>query len=588
MFSVTFNHVRLTWPDGTPCLDDVTLAFSPGVTGVVGDNGSGKSTLLKLITGEVVPTAGTVALGGSVGVLPQNLTLRTDDTVADLLGIRPQVDAVRAIVAGDPDPAHFDAVGDEWDIEARAAEELGAVGLDLGLDRPVGTLSGGEAMLVALVGLSVRRLDVVLLDEPTNNLDRDTRARVYSLIERWRGPALVVSHDVELLRRVGSIVEVRDGGVELFGGNWAVYREAVGISQEAAGRALRAAEQQLRTERRQKVEAEKRLARRENAGKPAAARGVSKAARDFYANRSEKAVAKARGEFDDKIAAARSAVDDAEARLRDDERVRIDLPDPGVGAGRRLAEIVDAAGAVHVIQGPERVALVGPNGVGKTVLIESMVASAGTFGHDPSRPATPLRGWAASGSERPATPLRGWAASGSERQGTPLPAAPSGSGPTGSISARVGYLPQRLDHLDDARAVLECIRDVAPTVDPGAIRNRLARFGLRGDAALRPLGTLSGGERFRASLAALLLTEPPAQLLILDEPTNNLDLATVEVLVDALRQYRGGLLVVSHDDDFLTRLAVGRRLELHHDGSISDVVEPVDSADGGKSGVYHQ
>ncbi|MBB1517204.1 ABC-F family ATP-binding cassette domain-containing protein [Tessaracoccus sp. MC1679] len=559
MFSVTFNRVRLTWPDGTPCLDDVTLAFSPGVTGVVGDNGSGKSTLLKLITGEIAPTAGTVVVGGSVGVLPQNLTLRTDDTVADLLGIRAQVDAVRAIVAGDPDPAHFDAVGDDWDIEARAAEELGAVGLDLGLDRPVGTLSGGEAMLVALVGLSVCRLDVVLLDEPTNNLDRNTRVRVYSLLERWRGTAVVVSHDVELLRRVGSIVEVRDGEVEAFGGNWEVYREAVGISQEAAERALRAAEQQLRTERRQKVEAEKRLARRENAGKPAAARGVSKAARDFYANRSEKAVAKARGESDDKIAAARSAVDDAEARLRDDERVRIDLPDPGVGTGRRLAEIVDAAGAVHVIQGPERVALVGPNGVGKTLLIESMVAPAVVAGHDPSRRATPLRGWA-----------------------------PSGSGAAGSITARVGYLPQRLDHLDDARAVLDCIRDAAPTVEPGAIRNRLARFGLRGDAALRPLGTLSGGERFRASLAALLLAEPPAQLLILDEPTNNLDLATVEVLVDALRQYRGGLLVVSHDDDFLARLAVGRRLELHHDGSISDVVEPVDRADGGKSGVYHQ
>ena len=558
MFAVTFNHVHLAWPDGSSCLDDVTVAFPPGVTGVVGDNGSGKSTLLKLITGELRPTAGSVTAEGMVGVLPQNLTLRTDDTVADLLGIRRQVAALRAIVAGDPDPDHYDAVGDDWDIEARAAEELGAVGLDLGLDRPVGTLSGGEAMLVALVGLSVRRLDVVLLDEPTNNLDRDTRARVYALVERWRGTLVVVSHDVELLRRVGSIVEVRDGGAKLFGGNWDVYREAVGVAQEAAARALRAAEQQLRVERRQKVEAEKRLARRENAGKPAAARGVSKAARDFYANRSEKAVAKARGEFDDKIAAARSAVDDAEARLRDDERVRIDLPDPGVGSGRRLAEIVDAAGAVHVIQGPERVALVGPNGVGKTVLIESMVG--GLIPQGVSTRSAPLRGRARLDPR----------------------------GAHGSVTARVGYLPQRLDHLDDRRAVLDCVRDAAPTVDPATIRNRLARFGLRRDTVLRPLGTLSGGERFRAALAALLLADPPAQLLILDEPTNNLDLATAEVLVDALTQYRGGLLVVSHDDDFLARLAVDRRLELHPDGSIAVALEPVDTEGDGKRGVYHQ
>ena len=567
MFSVTFNHVHLAWPDGSPCLDDVTVAFPPGVTGVVGDNGSGKSTLLKLITGELRPTSGAVGVEGEVGVLPQNLILRTDDTVADLLGIRRRVDALRAIVAGDPDPAHFDAVGEDWDIEARAAEELGAVGLDLGLDRPVATLSGGEAMLVALVGLSVRRLDVVLLDEPTNNLDRDTRARVHQLVERWRGTLVVVSHDVELLRRVGAVVEVRDGGVELYGGNWEVYREAVGVAQEAAERALRAAEHMLRTERRQKVEAEKRLARRENAGKPAAARGVSKAARDFYANRSEKAVGKARGEFDDKIAAARSAVDEAESRLRDDERIRIDLPDPGVARGRRLAEIVDAAGAVHVIQGPERVALVGPNGVGKTRLIEAMVR-----GSLPPQGVSTRDEPTAGGARVVSTP----------RDDHRDPAT------TGTIHARIGYLPQRLDHLDDSRAVLDCVRDAAPTVDPGAIRNRLARFGLRRDTVLRTLGTLSGGERFRASLAALLLADPPAQLLILDEPTNNLDLATVEVLVDALAQYRGGLLVVSHDDDFLARLAVHRRLELHPDGSIHEAAEPVDRRGGGKPGVYHQ
>lgn len=220
---------------------------------------------------------------------------------------------------------------------------------------------------------------------------------------------------------------------------------------------------------------------------------------------------KARGEFDAKIAAARSAVEDAGARVRDDDRVRIDLPDPGVGAGRRLAEIPDAAGTVQVIQGPERVALVGPNGVGKTRLVESLVRS---------------------------------------------------------ISARVGYLPQRLDHLDDALAVLDCVRAAAPTVEPATIRNRLARFGLRGDSVLRPLGTLSGGERFRAALADLLLAEPPAQLLILDEPTNNLDLATVEVLVDALAEYRGGLLVVSHDDEFLARLGAVRTLVLGSDGTL--------------------
>lgn len=531
---IVFNRVTAAWPDGTVCLHDVTATFSGGVTGVVGSNGAGKTTLLRLISGDLRPTSGTVTVGGAVDVLPQNLTLATDATVADLLGIRGVVDAIRAVEGGDSDPAHFDTIGDGWDVEARAAEELAGVGLEFELDRPVGTLSGGEAMLAAVVGLRVRGAEIALLDEPTNNLDAATRARVYDLLVRWRGTVLVVSHDVGLLRRVGQIAEVRGGGVALYGGSWDEYQEAVAVERAAAERGVRAAEAQLKVEKRQRIEAEKRLARRESAGRAAIARGMEKVQRDYFANRSTRSVGRERGEADDKVAAARAAVDEAEARLRDDERVRIDLPDPEVGASRRLAELTDATGREHVIQGPERVALVGPNGVGKTLLLESLVGT-GEAG----------------------------------RVSTRLPA------------DRVGYLPQRLDHLDDAASLLGAVSAAAPGVEPGLIRNRLARFGLRGDAVHRPLGTLSGGERFRASLAALLLAEPPAQILILDEPTNNLDLATVDVLVDALASYRGALLVVSHDEHFLERLGVHRTLSLGADGSLTEHHPSADAYCGG-------
>ena len=361
MHPINFNNASLSWPDGTPCLVAVTATFSAGVTGVVGTNGSGKTTLMRLVDSSVAPTSGSVVVSGSVGVLPQQLTLAVDATVADLLGIRAVVDAVRAVVAGDVTPDHFDTIGNDWDVEARAAEELAAVGLDVDLDRTVGTLSGGETMLVALVGLRVRRFDIVLLDEPTNNLDRAARAKVYDLVTRWKGTMLVVSHDVALLRLVDQIAEVRDGSVSIHGGGWDAYRAAVETEQAAAERALRAAEQQLRVERRQRTEAQARLARRENAGKAAMARGMEKSQRDYFANRSERSVAKARGEADDKVVAAKAAVDAAEARLRADEGARIDLPDPAVAASRRLAELPGG----ESIQGPERVALVGPNGVGK-------------------------------------------------------------------------------------------------------------------------------------------------------------------------------------------------------------------------------
>ena len=129
------------------------------------------------------------------------------------------------------------------------------------------------------------------------------------------------------------------------------------------------------------------------------------------------------------------------------------------------------------------------------------------------------------------------------------------------LTDRVGYLPQRVE-LDAAASVIDVVAAGAPHATMGALRDRLARFHLRGDTVFRPVGTLSGGEQFRVALLRLLLAEPPAQLLILDEPTNNLDLKTIGVLVDALASYRGGVLVVSHDDDFLARAGVLRRLEL--------------------------
>ena len=186
-----------------------------------------------------------------------------------------------------------------------------------------------------------------------------------------------------------------------------------------------------------------------------------------------------------------------------------------------------------MLQGPERVALVGPNGAGKTTLLRQLVASAA---HNSGR----------SGPTGPAQPLDGRFCLSYGQAHTD----------------RIGYLSQRVDGLDDAATPLENLRRAAPGTGDVELRNRLARFLLRGDAVLRPVAALSGGERFRLALACLLMADPPPQLLVLDEPTNNLDLDTVDQLVAALAAYRGGVLVVSHDDAFLRRLDPQLVLEL--------------------------
>ncbi|MFT3878021.1 MAG: ATP-binding cassette domain-containing protein [Propioniciclava sp.] len=537
--AVTLAALTFAYPGAARVLDGLSATFGAGRTGLVGSNGVGKSTLFRLIAGEFRPTSGSLTVhgGGPVGYLPQTLTLRTDATVADLLGVRPTLDALAAIERGEIEPELFDTVGDDWDIAERSIARLDAVssslvGADV-LDRPVATLSGGETILVALLGLELARTPVVLLDEPTNNLDADARARLYALVDGWRGALIVASHDVALLDRMDATAELRAGSLTVFGGGFSAFCEALAVEQDAARQAVRTAEQRLRAEKRQRIEAQTKQSRSERQGKARATKGEARIAMDWRQNRAEKSQAGNRQLQAAREAEAASALADAEARLRADDRLRLELPDPGVGSGRRLAELRGTNGAI-VLAGPERIGLVGANGVGKTTLLRSLA------------------------------------------EGRPSHLEASAV----AFTERIGYLAQRLDGLDDAASALAQVGAAAPHVPDRELRNRLARFGLAGDLTVRPVGALSGGERFRVALARVLLADPPCQLLVLDEPTNNLDLSTVDALVDAVASYRGGLLVVSHDQAFLDRLNLDRTLRLTADAELLDADRPASEDEG--------
>ncbi len=295
--------------------------------------------------------------------------------MAELLGIADQLAALRAIEAGDVDPRHFEAVGDGWDIEARAHAALAEAGLapDM-LDRRVGELSGGEAVLTAIAGIRLRAAPIALLDEPTNNLDRDARARLADIVRGWRGALIVVSHDLALLELMDDTAELYENELSVFGGPYSIWRERLDTEQDAARQAERSAAQLLRREKRDRMEAEMKIARRKAMGRkaqlekrvpPIVAGGLKRAA--------EVSAGKMRTDMRDRESTARKALDAAERRVRDDDAIRIDLPDPDVPAGRRIAAIGDGERS-WIIQGPERVALVGANGVGKTTLLEALIS----------------------------------------------------------------------------------------------------------------------------------------------------------------------------------------------------------------------
>jgi len=589
--AIVCSDLTFAWPDGVPVLSGLTVSFGPGRTGLIGVNGSGKSTLLRLIAGELRPGSGTVRTGGDVGYLPQAITLGTHRSVSDLLGITAARNALHAIEAGEVGEEAFAAVGDDWDVEERARAWLDRLGLDsLGLDDRVERLSGGETILVALAALFLRRPDILLLDEPTNNLDLDARGRLYDAVASWTGVMVIVSHDRELLGLVGQIADLSAGGVRMYGGNLAAYEELLATEQAAAERAVSAAAADVRRERRDLVDAQVKQARRDRMGRKLAASGsMPRIVASARKRSAQETAGRSRELHAERLQAARDRLDGAEQAVRDDAEIRVDLPGTAVPAGRTVLTVTGLAGARWhpaalaaastntispaspassaspattpasasasvpastlapasiptpaatsapaaalvlaelIVRGPERLALTGPNGAGKTTLLRAIAGLA-------ALPGVGVR-----------------------------------------LGAVVGYLPQRLDILDDSLSVVDNVRAAAPAASVNEVRASLARFLFRGERADRVAGTLSGGERFRAVLAALLLAQPAPQLLLLDEPTNNLDVASVRQLSQALEGYRGAILVASHDVPFLRSVGITRWLRLDRDAGLT-VIEPL-------------
>jgi ATPase subunit of ABC transporter with duplicated ATPase domains len=543
--AVTLDRVSFAWPDGSIALDAVSGSFGSGRTGLVGRNGAGKSTLLRLFAGELTPASGQIARTDRVAHLPQRLTLDTGRRVAELLGISAALDAVRAIAAGDVDPAQFDAVGDDWDIEGRAEASLAEAGLHPSfLDRTVGELSGGEAVLAAVAGIRLRRAPITLLDEPTNNLDREARERLAEMVRTWKGALIVVSHDVSLLELMDDTAEIHGSELSVFGGPYSQWRAWLDAEQGAARQAERDAAHAYRKEKRQRIEAEAKLATRAQMGRKAFdEKRVPKIVANGRKMAAQVSAGRLRTEVRGKEDAARHALDAAGRRVRDDDTMRIELPDPELSASRRIATIGDGERS-WIVQGPERVALTGRNGVGKTTLLRRLVASDAHNSGDSAAP----------GSETAVPEVLRKVLLNCEPR-----------------TDRIGYLSQRTDGLDEQASVVQNIAAAAPHLPDRELRNRLARFLIRGAAMDRPVGALSGGERFRVALAKLLLADPAPHLVVLDEPTNNLDLDTVDQLVEALRAYRGAVLIVSHDDAFLARLALDLTLELDAEERLTEM-----------------
>ncbi|MFC0672974.1 ABC-F family ATP-binding cassette domain-containing protein [Brachybacterium hainanense] len=519
--------------------EGLDLTVAPGeVIGVVGANGAGKSTLLRLLAGVEAPLSGRVSLAPSdafVGFLPQEHERISGESVAAFIGRRTgcaaataAMDAAAAALADPSAPAAaadaYSLALDRWlasgaaDLEDRIPRVLAELDLDLG-NAPeavmMTSLSGGRAARIALAALLLSRVDLVLLDEPTNDLDLDGLVRLESFVRGLRGGVVLVSHDREFLARCAtSILELDlvQRSHRLYGGGYESYLEE------------RATVRRHRREQYEEFAAQKAdLVARARTQREWSSQGVRNAMRKNPDN--DRIRRRAQSESSEKQAQKVRQMESRIARLEEVEEPRKEWRlEFTIGAAPRSSTIVATLDAAELRQGDftlgpvsvqveagDRIGITGPNGAGKSTLLRVLL-------------------------------------------GAQLPDA--GRASLGA-SVRIGEIDQARSALAEGLPLAEAFEAVVPEMTAAEVRTLLAKFALTADHVARPVGQLSAGERTRAGMA--LLQARGVNLLVLDEPTNHLDLEAIEQLEQALDSYTGTLLLVTHDRRMLETVRLDRR-----------------------------
>ncbi|MGV4792615.1 ATP-binding cassette domain-containing protein [Rhizobium sp. F40D2] len=521
--SITLSKISWATPDGRPLFSDFDLSFGAERIGLVGRNGVGKTTLLKLVSGDAKPQLGTISVGGSLGILRQNVQVASHETIADLFGVAGMLAILHRAEAGEATADELASA--DWTLEARIAAALNRTGLDAQPETPLAELSGGQRTRAGLAALVFTAPDFLLLDEPTNNLDRDGREAVIALISGWRAGAIIVSHDRELLESMDAIVELTSLGATRYGGNWSHYRQRKALELAAAEHDLGDAEKRMAEVARKAQATVERQAHRDSAGRKMAAKGgIPRIMLGGMKERSETT-----GGDNARLADRRrtQALEEAKAAREKIEILQplsVRLPPTGLSAGKTVLKMEGVTVGYRPgdpvienlsfdVTGQERIAVTGRNGSGKTTLLSLITGD-----------------------------LKPW---------------------KGTVAVMTGFamLDQKVSLLDPSASIRDNFRRINPFSDENSCRAALARFMFRADAALQTVSTLSGGQLLRAGLACVLGAAPPP-LLILDEPTNHLDIDSISAVEAGLSAYDGALIVVSHDETFLENIGIRRRLEL--------------------------
>ena len=516
--SVCYSH-----PNKDVLLTDISFAAGKqDKIALIGNNGTGKSTLLQIISGGLVPASGMVKTSSLPYYVPQLLGQFNEMTIAAALHIDHKLKALKAILEGDATAANFAMLDDDWTIEERCRQAFAQWQLhDLDLEQKMGTLSGGQKTKVFLAGISIHQPGIVLLDEPSNHLDATGRDLLYQYIRTAGSTLLVVSHDRTLLNLLDTTYELSKTGIAVYGGNYDFYQAQKQVEQDALQQDMKSKEKALRKaretaraamERQQKLDARGKK-KQEQAGLPTISMNTLR-------NNAEKSTARMKEVHGEKTSALASELQQLRKELPDTDTMKMTLDHSELHHGK----ILITARQINCSYGPQplwsqpldfqirsgdRVAIKGRNGSGKSSLIRILL-----------------------GALQPS------------------------SGTVDIAEMKAIYIDQDYSLIRPEYSVYEQAQHFnSGALQEHEVKIRLSRFLFTQEYWEKPCRALSGGEKMRLILCCLTIRNQAPDMIILDEPTNNLDIQNLEILTAALNTYEGTLIVVSHDDYFLKQIA---------------------------------
>ncbi|MBO9616269.1 MAG: ABC-F family ATP-binding cassette domain-containing protein [Dyadobacter sp.] len=527
---VTYAH-----PNRDVLFSDINLTVNrQDKIALIGNNGAGKSTLLSILAGRLKPSSGTAGADSKPYFAPQLFGQYNALTVAEALGIHDKLLALREILEGHLTDINLELLDDDWGIEERCQEAFAHWQLHgIALSQPMSELSGGQKTKVFLAGIMVHEPDIVLLDEPSNHLDAPSRALLYDYIRSTANTLVVVSHDRTLLNLLNTVCELGRRGITMYGGNYDFYAEQKTIEHEALNLDVKAKEKALRKakeieresmERQQKLDARGKK-KQEKAGLPTIVQNV-------FRNSAERSTARMKGIHAEKVGGIAQELSHLRSELPALDKMKVDFDNSSLHKGKVLV----TARHVNFVYGGqplwhenldfqltsgERIAIKGTNGSGKTTLIRMILGD--------------LQPMASTGA--PAIMER--------------------------ADFKSIYIDQDYSLINNALTVYEQAQQFnSGALQEHDIKIRLNRFLFTREYWDKPCINLSGGEKMRLMLCSLAVATQAPDMIILDEPTNNLDIQNIGILTAAINEYRGTLLVVSHDAHFLREIAVEREILL--------------------------